>query len=62
MRKRSGDDAPLTRPIGRPGRGATYTSLSDLEYDALHARIWGGLHFRDAMDDGYSSVTRPPAG
>ena len=23
------------------------------ERAALHARIWGGLHFRDAMDDGY---------
>jgi hypothetical protein len=27
--------------------------LTALEHDALHARIWGGLHFRDAMDDGY---------
>ena len=31
----------------------TYSTLSALEYDALHARIWGGLHFRDAMEDGY---------
>ena len=30
-----------------------YTTLTALEHDALHARIWGGLHFRDAMDDGY---------
>ena len=28
-------------------------SLDQLEHDAFHARIWGGLHFRDAMDDGY---------
>ena len=34
-------------------RVRTYTSLTDLEHDALHARIWGGLHFRDAMEDGY---------
>ena len=30
-----------------------YATLSALEHDALRARIWGGLHFRDAMDDGY---------
>ena len=30
-----------------------YATLGALEYDAFHARIWGGLHFRDAMDDGY---------
>lgn len=27
--------------------------LDALEHDAFHARIWGGLHFRDAMVDGY---------
>lgn len=31
----------------------TYSTLSEIEYDAFHARIWGGLHFRDAMEDGY---------
>jgi hypothetical protein len=31
----------------------TYTTVTALEHDALHARIWGGLHFRDAMEDGY---------
>jgi hypothetical protein len=31
----------------------SYDTLTALEHDALHARIWGGLHFRDAMDDGY---------
>ncbi|MET1058906.1 MAG: vanadium-dependent haloperoxidase [Nocardioides sp.] len=30
-----------------------YTSLSDIETDALNSRIWGGLHFRDAMEDAY---------
>jgi hypothetical protein len=24
-----------------------------LEHDAFLARIWAGIHFRDAMDDGY---------
>lgn len=31
----------------------SYATLTALEHDALHARIWGGLHFRDAMEDGY---------
>ena len=35
----------------RPQR--TYATLTALEHDALNARIWGGLHFRDAMEDGY---------
>jgi hypothetical protein len=30
-----------------------YDSLSDIDTDALNSRIWGGLHFRDAMDDAY---------
>jgi hypothetical protein len=30
-----------------------YRTLSALEFDAFHARIWGGLHFRKAMEDGY---------
>jgi len=36
----------------------SYASLSSLEHDALHARIWGGLHFRKAMDDGYAIANR----
>jgi hypothetical protein len=46
-----GEHVPLTLRNGDLEH--TYTSLSDLEHDALEARIWGGLHFRDAMDDGY---------
>jgi hypothetical protein len=30
-----------------------YTQLAQLEHDAFHARIWSGLHFRDAMVDAY---------
>jgi hypothetical protein len=51
LRLTLGDDTPLVL------KGATstrsYATLSALEHDALNARIWGGLHFRDAMDDGY---------
>lgn len=46
-----GDDTPLVLRVGSQTR--SYDTLTALEHDALHARIWGGLHFRDAMDDGY---------
>jgi hypothetical protein len=31
----------------------TYPTLRALEWNAFQSRIWGGLHFRDAMVDGY---------
>ena len=31
----------------------TFPNLTSIERDALMSRIWGGLHFRDAMDDAY---------
>jgi hypothetical protein len=54
IRRMLGEDTPLSlisvnSPTPRP-----YTFLSDIETDALNARIWSGLHFRDAMTDGYS--------
>ncbi|HET6968935.1 MAG TPA: vanadium-dependent haloperoxidase, partial [Ornithinibacter sp.] len=51
MRQTFGDDTPLVLQLGDVKR--SYATLSALEYDALNARIWGGLHFRDAMEDGY---------
>lgn len=51
VRQTLGDDTPLVIRVGSQAR--SYATLSALEHDALHARIWGGLHFRDAMDDGY---------
>ena len=57
MRHHFGDDVTLTLTspllVDPATRVRTYTSLSDIEHDALNARVWGGLHFRDAMDDGY---------
>ena len=35
------------------GGTRTYTSLATMEHDAFMSRIWGGIHFRDAMDDAY---------
>jgi hypothetical protein len=52
VRHTLGDDTELElRLTGFDNR--TYANLTALEHDALMARIWGGLHFRDAMDDGY---------
>ena len=44
-------DIPLT--INGAGTPRTYDSLTALEHDAKMSRIWGGIHFRDAMDDAY---------
>lgn len=51
LRQTLGDDTPLVLQLGDVKR--SYATLTALEYDALNARIWGGLHFRDAMEDGY---------
>jgi hypothetical protein len=55
-----GNDVPLTLvsvPVAPPGvtpPDRSYATLSALEHDAFMARIWAGIHFRDAMEDGYS--------
>ncbi|SFA86489.1 hypothetical protein SAMN05192575_101903 [Nocardioides alpinus] len=51
VRETLGDATPLVLRVGSQSR--SYATLTALEHDALNARIWGGLHFRDAMDDGY---------
>jgi hypothetical protein len=51
LRRTLGDHTTLVLKAGALTR--TYTSLSALEHDALNARIWGGLHFRTAMEDTY---------
>ncbi len=55
IRTRLGETTPLElRSSNFPTAPRTYPSLSELEHDALNSRIWGGLHFRDAMSDGYA--------
>jgi hypothetical protein len=44
-------DIPLTLNGG--GGTRSYDSLTSLEHDAFMSRIWGGIHFRDAMEDAY---------
>ena len=53
LRRTLGNDVDLHLVNPVSGAERHYTSLTQLEHDALNARIWGGLHFRDAMDDGY---------
>jgi hypothetical protein len=45
-----GDIALTLNGAGEP---RTYSTLAGLEHDAFMSRIWGGIHFRDAMDDAY---------
>jgi hypothetical protein len=49
-----GNNLSLTISSAVTSTDRTYPSLSAIEKDALPARIWLGIHFRDAMDDGYS--------
>ncbi len=53
IRRTLGDATPLLLRSPVTGTEREYATLSELEFDAFHARIWGGLHFRDAMEDGY---------
>jgi len=53
LRSEFGDGVSLTFSSAITGTQRTYPNLTQLEYDALNARIWLGIHFRDAMEDGY---------
>ena len=53
IRRTLGETTELTLDSANSTTDRTYTTISELEFDAFHARIWGGLHFRDAMEDGY---------
>jgi hypothetical protein len=44
-------DIPLT--LNGAGDPRTFTSLTAMEHEAFMSRIWGGIHFRDAMEDAY---------
>jgi hypothetical protein len=43
------------------GVARPYTQLIEIEHEAKHARIWGGLHYRKAMDDTYEMGHRTAA-
>jgi hypothetical protein len=54
VRRLLGETTSLTLQSAVTGTERTYATLSQIEHEAFHARIWGGLHFRDAMEDGYA--------
>ncbi len=54
IRRELGDDVQLTLHSYNTNADRTYASISAIETDALESRIWGGLHFRAAMVDGYA--------
>ncbi len=54
IRQALGEKTSLTLHSSTVDRKITYPDLTSIETAALHARIWGGLHFRDAMEDAYS--------
>lgn len=49
-----GKRTALTLHSWNTGADRHYPHLGLIELDALHSRIWGGLHFRDAMEDAYA--------
>ena len=54
LRLMLGEDTALTLHSYSLGTDRSYDDLSTIERQAFLARIWGGLHFRDAMQDGYA--------
>jgi hypothetical protein len=45
-------DIPLTL-TGGGGQVRSFGTLAEMEQQAFMSRIWGGIHFRHAMDDAY---------
>ncbi len=59
VRRILGEAVPLQiGSVNFPNAPRTYSLLSELEFDAFHARIWGGFHYRKAMTDGYDLAHR----
>ena len=53
VRRTLGENTPLTLYSSVSKTDWKFNNLSDIEDNAFHARIWGGLHFRTAMEDAY---------
>ncbi|MDX6358502.1 MAG: hypothetical protein QOH37_1556 [Nocardioidaceae bacterium] len=58
IRRTLGEDTRLELRSVNSATPRTYAHLSELEFDAFHARIWSGLHYRRAMVDGYDIAHR----
>jgi hypothetical protein len=53
IRRTLGEETSLELHSSATGTVRVYPNLTTIEYDTFHARIWSGLHFRDAMTDAY---------
>jgi hypothetical protein len=53
VRRTLGEDTRLSLVSSNSATPRVYGTLRALERDAFMARIWSGLHFRTAMEDGY---------
>ena len=53
IRQLLGEHTTLVLRSSATATERSYSTLSKIERHALGSRIWGGLHFRDAMEDGY---------
>ncbi len=58
IRRTLGEHTTLVLHSYATNADRTYTSIGAIERDAFNARIWGGLHFRRAMVDGYALAHR----
>ena len=58
LRRTLGEDTALELRSVNTQTSRVYAHLSEIEYDAFHARIWSGLHFRRAMEHGYDIAHR----
>jgi hypothetical protein len=54
VRQLLGEDTSLELVSVNAPQPRVFHNLASIEYQALNARIWSGLHFRDAMVDGYA--------
>ena len=54
IRRTLGEETSLSLHSYTTNADRVYPNLTTIEFDAFHARIWGGLHFRDAMEDAYA--------
>jgi hypothetical protein len=54
IRQTLGENTSLTLHSYNLNTDRVYPNLRSIERDALESRIWGGLHFRHAMDDSYA--------
>jgi hypothetical protein len=58
IRRTLGENTPLEIRSANTPVPRVHADLKELEFDAFHARIWSGLHYRKAMVDAYDIAHR----